>query len=175
LALALSLWSRHQHKNEAPSQPPAPTPSAGANAGSSAALIAGDTANPVRETMPNKNVIPVPSASSPSVKNVSAAPPAIAATTPAGEFTVVILAHEDSWLSITADGKIISEETLLAENQRAIHGQKEVVIRAGNTGGLDFVFNGKKLASQGDYGEVKTLTFGSGGLQPSVPAPSAPR
>jgi len=72
---------------------------------------------------------------------------------------VVILVREDSWISITADGKPIIEETLVAEDQRAVHAQKEVIIKAGNTGALDFVFNGKKLKPQGDYGEVKTFTF----------------
>ncbi len=84
---------------------------------------------------------------------------------------MVILAREDSWISITADGKPIIEETLVAEDQRAVHAQKEVVIKAGNTGALDFVFNGKKLNPQGDYGEVKTLTFGPNGLQPTPRAP----
>ena len=100
---------------------------------------------------------------------------AATATPPAaplpGEFVVVILAREDSWLTITADGKTILADTLVAGNQRAVHGRKEVVVRAGNTGGLDFVFNGKKLGSQGDYGEVKTLTFGSGGLQSNRSTP----
>jgi hypothetical protein len=85
---------------------------------------------------------------------------------------VVILAREDSWISITADGKPIIDETLVAEDQRAVHARKEVVIKAGNTGAIDFVFNGKKLKPQGDYGEVKTFTFGSSGLQPT---PSPPK
>ena len=83
----------------------------------------------------------------------------------AGEFTVVILAHEDCWLSIQTDDNPIAEETQLGETQRAIHFRKHAVIKAGNTGGVDFVFNGKKLPPQGEYGEVKTLTFGPGGVQ----------
>jgi cytoskeleton protein RodZ len=179
LALALSLWSRRQHKNEAfsPALPPIPAekitanPSAGANTGSPASPNVGSADDLAQTTPPTKDVSSEPKPAFASVKNASAAAPEIAATTPAGKFTVVILARDDSWLSITADGKNVFQDTLLAENQRAIHGQKEVVIRAGNTGGLDFVFNGKKLASQGDYGEVKTLTFGSGGLQPNAPVP----
>ncbi len=176
LALALTIWNRWQHKNEAHPQSPAPTatekltanPSAGANAGSPASLNEGAAANSAQTTTPTKDVSRVPTPAVASTNNVLAAN---ATATPAGEFTVVILAREDSWLSITTDRETVVEETLLAENQRAIHGQKEIVIRAGNIGGLDFIFNGKKLASQGDYGEVKTLTFGSGGLQPNAPAP----
>jgi hypothetical protein len=40
-----------------------------------------------------------------------------------------------------------------------------VIIKSGNIGALDFVFNGKKLPSQGSYDEVKTLTFDPNGLQ----------
>jgi hypothetical protein len=46
-----------------------------------------------------------------------------------------------------------------------------VVVRAGNSGAVDFFFNGKKLPAQGDYGEVKTLTFGATGIVPNRPAP----
>ena len=163
LALALSLWSRRQHKNEAHPESPAPSPELTANPAANATIA--------QTTAPTNDVSLVQKPASASANNVLAAAPANAIATPAGEFTVVILAREDSWLSITTDRETVVEETLLAENQRAIHGQKEIVIRAGNTGGLDFVFNGKKLASQGDYGEVKILTFGSGGLQSNAPAP----
>ena len=56
------------------------------------------------------------------------------------------------------------------DNQQAIHGRREVVIKAGNTGALDFVFNGKKLPSQGEYGEVKRVAFGPDGLQKEASA-----
>lgn len=92
-----------------------------------------------------------------------------------GEFTLVILAREDSWISASADGKALFEETLIAESQRAVHARSEVIIKAGNIGALDFVFNGKKLPSQGDYGEVKTLSFNPSGLLPKAPSkPSNP-
>jgi hypothetical protein len=144
-----------------------PTNPGGLNTESPAPRNIGSAANSAPTTTPAKDVSPVPKPAS--ADSVLAAAPTIA--TPAGQFTVVILAREESWLSITTDRETVVQETLLAENQRAIHGQKEIVIRAGNIGGLDFIFNGKKLASQGDYGEVKTVTFGSSGLQPNAPAP----
>jgi cytoskeletal protein RodZ len=177
LALALSFWSRWRHKNEgqqpvqpATTQSPAMNPATGPSTGSVASLASKDRANTVQTSSPVSEVDRVnPASVGGKNNNVVAA----AEIGPApGEFTVVILARDDSWLTITADGKTIFEGTLLAENQRAVHGQKEVVIRAGNTGALDFVLNGKKLPLQGDYGEVKTLTFGSGGLQSNTPAPA---
>jgi cytoskeletal protein RodZ len=88
-----------------------------------------------------------------------------------GTFTVQITAREDSWSSIAVDGKPVFEGTLIAPAEKLLPAQKLVVIRAGNIGGLEFAFNGKKLKPQGDYGEVKTLTFGAGGLQSVQAAP----
>jgi cytoskeleton protein RodZ len=175
LALALSLWSRWQHKRDLHPELSTPTAStansaeqAGAQPASAAppnGLSSSTAAHP-----PEKAVSPESSSTPASASNVSTPTAAVPPATAAGEFTVVILAHEDSWLSIIADGNTIFEGTLVAENQHAVHGRNELVIRAGNTGGLDFVFNGKKLPSQGDYGEVKTLTFRSSGLQPKTPS-----
>jgi hypothetical protein len=78
---------------------------------------------------------------------------------------VKIKATDDSWLSVTADGKEIMQDTLAAEEEKSIDGQKEIVIKAGNIGGLDFWFNGNKLPSQGEYGNVRTLTFDASGLR----------
>jgi cytoskeleton protein RodZ len=104
-------------------------------------------------------------------KNLLAASPA---ATP-GEFTVLIEAREESWISLTADGKTISRETLEAGSQRAIRGRKEIIVKVGNAGGVDFHFNGKKLDTGGEFGEVKTITFGSQGIIPNAPAaPSTP-
>jgi hypothetical protein len=86
----------------------------------------------------------------------------------------VIKAREDSWLSISVDGEIVTRALLTAPAQKSVRAEKEIVIRAGNVGALDFEFNGKKLPTQGDYGEVKTLTFDANGLQPPTPKPEAP-
>ncbi len=145
------------------------------------------TSQPIAQPAVNQSVVtPVP----PALQNVStaAAVPASAApldsaTVPAstegqptaasqelstsadGSFLVVVQAREDSWVSIIADGKEVMKDVLGAPAQKAIEAHKEVVIKAGNIGALDFVFNGKKLPSQGEYDEVKTLTFDPNGLQ----------
>ncbi|HZR57853.1 MAG TPA: RodZ domain-containing protein [Terriglobales bacterium] len=84
-----------------------------------------------------------------------------------GAFTVKIRATDDSWLSITADGKEIMQDTLAAEEEKTIAAQKQIVIKSGNIGGVDIWFNGNKLPSQGEYGYVRTLTFGANGLLPA--------
>jgi cytoskeleton protein RodZ len=91
-----------------------------------------------------------------------------------GNLLVVIKAREDSWLSISVDGEIVTKALLTASAQKSVRAEKEVVVKAGNIGALDFEFNGQKLPSQGDYGEVKTLTFDVHGLQASVRQPESP-
>ena len=81
----------------------------------------------------------------------------------------MIKAREDSWLSISVDGEIVTRSLLTAPAQKSIRADKEIVIKAGNIGALDFEFNGQKIPTQGDYGEVKTLTFDAHGLETSAP------
>jgi cytoskeleton protein RodZ len=91
-----------------------------------------------------------------------------------GAFIVVIKAREDSWVSITVDGKQLSEQVLVAPAEKSIEARNEIVIKAGSVGALDFSFNGKRLPTQGDYEEVKTLTFDVNGLHPTTPKPPTP-
>jgi len=111
---------------------------------------------------------------------VSPAPPTSANSQPQpavpsnAPLLLVIKAREDSWLSISVDGEIVTRALLTAPAQKSVRAQNEIVIKAGNVGALDFEFNGKKLPTQGDYGEVKTLTFSATGLQPPPPKPAPP-
>jgi hypothetical protein len=86
-------------------------------------------------------------------------------------FVVLIKARETSWLAITVDGMQIMNETLVAPGEKSVEGQKEVVIRAGDVGALDFFFNGKKISVQGDYGQAETLVFDANGLQSTAAKP----
>ncbi len=85
--------------------------------------------------------------------------------TDAGLFRVLIEARQDSWVSITADGKQIIQDTLAASAEQSIAARDQVVIKTGNVGALDISFNGKKLATQGEYNQVKTLIFDPNGLR----------
>ncbi len=91
-----------------------------------------------------------------------------------GSFTVLLSAKDNSWLSITADGKTIFTGTLIAPGEHLVRANDSIVIRAGNLGGLEIDFNGKRLPSQGEEGEARTLTFHSDGLGPSPPTPVSP-
>jgi cytoskeleton protein RodZ len=97
---------------------------------------------------------------------VASAQPAVQVSSDA--FTLLVKAEEDSWALMTADGNVIYSGMLVAPEQRSIKASKSITIRAGNVGGLTFIFNGRQLKPQGDYGEVKSLSFGSEGLQPEA-------
>jgi cytoskeletal protein RodZ len=112
------------------------------------------------------------SASSPQAAAGNALPDATPGEPPTSAanvlFEVKVKAREDAWISITADGQQIMQDILTAQTEKSIEARSQVVIRTGNVGALDFFFAGKKLPAQGDYSEVRTLTFDSNGLQPSL-------
>jgi cytoskeleton protein RodZ len=101
-------------------------------------------------------------------------PPAAVASLPAqtspaasGVFSVAIKAHEDSWVTITADGTQVMQDKLAASSEKSVDAHSQIVLTAGNIGALDLFFNGKKLPPQGEHAQVKTLTFNPDGLQPA--------
>ena len=155
LALGLSLWTRQQRQRANPPVRPGPAASApvapggaGVN-GVAAASGEGSTSNAQATVSPDGLVSPAIS----------------------GAFTVVIQAREESWISISTDGKTTASELLAAGDQRTVQGQSEVIVKAGNAGGVSFVFNGKKIDARGGYGEVKTFTFGPSGLSSTTSTP----
>jgi len=175
VALALSLWS---HRRNERANPPAhsnqasatvPLPAIAPNSG--AASVEGRSTS-LDSTNPSSSSQSTPLSGGGDAGTVASShPAALQNETPApGEFVVGLEAHEESWVSITADGKTHSSELLPAGSERAIRGRKEIVVRLGNAGGVDLRFNGKKVNSGGDFGEVKTITFGPTGLILSTPA-----
>ena len=190
IALALSLWSHRRREQARQSVRPAPTAAATQLSGEGSRGASGDesgagspspaspaTGSPTAGSTPSVQPASASSGKASSAapkipqdlapQNLSAAPPAV---TP-GEFTVLIQTREESWISVTADGKTTPSELLAAGSERTIRGRKEVIVKVGNAGGVDFHFNGKKLDTGGEFGEVKTITLGPGGIIPNAPAP----
>lgn len=185
IALGLSVWTNRKHQGTPAAAPaassspaaasnPAPTanvPSTGGAANSGNVVSAKQVAPSATINQTSGAITPEKArgklSAMPSEAKAPAVPPGSAQP---GEFTVLIQGKEDCWLSITADGKAMASYLLNAGEERTVHGRQLVVIKAGNVGGLDVSFNGKNLASQGESGEVKTLSFGPAGLQASPPA-----
>ena len=76
-----------------------------------------------------------------------------------------VTALEDSWLSVSADGKSLGQGILSAQKSRTIRANKEVRLRLGNVAGVEVSFNGKPVNIDGEPKQVKELTFTPEGLQ----------
>jgi cytoskeletal protein RodZ len=107
-------------------------------------------------------------------RTIQNAPPVTAKTPPsanpststtAASMTLVIRASENSWISVTADGQQVSQETLIAPAHTSIRANREIVVRAGNAAGVSFLWNGKEIPAQGTESEVKTLVFDAAGMR----------
>ncbi len=94
--------------------------------------------------------------------------PQIPAAKPPATFTLLIRADKTTWVSIIADGKPIAEETLIAPAHTSVRATQEIVVRAGNAGGISFLLNAKEIPSQGNEGEVRTYIFDSSGMKISA-------
>ena len=94
-----------------------------------------------------------------------------AASTTAASMTLVIRASENSWISVTADGQQVSQETLIAPAHTSVRASREIVVRAGNAAGVSFLWNGKEIPAQGTESEVKTLVFDAAGMRVLSTAP----
>jgi cytoskeleton protein RodZ len=189
IAIALSIWSYRQRERvdqqpvpaqraeHAPENAPAASATTSATPPPVSAQPAPITTSsqPVPPSVAPASSAPASStqsaASAPSVPLTAAAKPPERAPAP-GEFVVSVQARENSWVSITADGATIASEVMDAGSEQVVHARRQVIVKTGNTGAVDFIFNGKKLARQGDYGEVKTLTFVPSGLLPKPATPT---
>ena len=187
VAVSLSLWSHRQREHarqslrhaqttaatpspaeqsstqgssELPNQAPVEDTGAG-----SPSAVSPHGGSPARESTPSIPAQPVPASPS------TARPASVAAAAIPGQFTVVVQAREESWISISADGKTLVSKVLPAGAVRTARGSKEISVTAGNAAGVDILFNGKKLNLGGEPGEVKTVSFGPEGIMPGAPEP----
>jgi hypothetical protein len=120
-----------------------------------AAASATPAANPATNPATNQ------AAANPAVAKIAAPP----ASSPAKPFTLLIRAEETTWISIVADGKPVTQETLIAPAHTAVRAGSEIVVKTGNAAGISFQLNGKELPVQGNEGEVKTYVFDATGLR----------
>jgi cytoskeleton protein RodZ len=110
-----------------------------------------------------------------SLRTQASAENASSTAAPTRNFSVSVKARENSWLSITADGKQVVQDTIAAPAEKSVEAQKEVVVHTENLGALEILFNGQKVAIAGSRGEVKTLVFDAHGLQPAATDNSSPQ
>jgi cytoskeleton protein RodZ len=178
VALALFYWSHHRREQKKQSLTSTPATIRDTAPDNTTPQIRG----PVTQ-LSTASSVPLPTIASapssvpktpvpkiPAAKTSTSNDATVAASPIPGEFKVVVQAREDSWVSIIADGSRVPSEVLTAGSERTVHARREVVVKVGNAGAVDFQFNGVKLPAKGDFGEVKTVTFGTRGMLANAPA-----
>lgn len=72
---------------------------------------------------------------------------------------VLIEAHQDCWLNVVVDGETVLTKIIKAGEKQEFEGKQSVYIKAGNAGGIDITYNGKKVEPIGGNWEVKEAEF----------------
>ena len=94
---------------------------------------------------------------------------------PAATLKLIVRATENSWISVTSDGQLVTQETLIAPAATSFHAARELVVRVGNAAGVSFLWNGEEVQPQGAEAEAKTFIFDAQGMRISTPPqPSQP-
>ena len=165
-ALAFAVWGFYSRQTATVGKERVPTaPSAAPVAAIPAASPSSEPARPA--------MTPVSTATRDSPRVVGGSSAAL----PSPAIVLRISAREDSWVSITADGKRILQDTLTASEEKSVQAAKQITLRAGNIAALDLEWNGKKIPPQGTEGDVITLSFDAAGwhvVPKPPPAPESP-
>jgi transcriptional regulator with XRE-family HTH domain len=192
ITLTLGVWSlRRRSQIAAPSQlavaspaspalssptPPSPTPANHAP-GVALPVLASTKPSAVSPSLAGKHSSPStapanqPAASLP---DADANPPVEkphareATPKPPLSFTLLIRADQTSWVSISADGQPVAQETLIAPANTSVRASHEIIVKAGNSAGISFLLNGKEIPTHGNPGEVRTFIFDANGLRASA-------
>lgn len=133
----------------APGKATSPAPQSAAGAGSDDRSAAEESAKPAPD---DENQVPARAVETPPV---AAAPPLL----------LVIRATENSWISVSADGKTVNQETLIAPAHASVRANREIVAKVGNAAGVTFLWKGKEIPPQGEEAEVKTFVFDAVGMR----------
>ena len=115
---------------------------------------------------------PAPTNSPVSDVTVRTAPKAASTAKPTPSMTLVIRATENTWISVFADGQLVSQETLIAPANTTVHASREITVKLGNAAGVSFLWNKQEIPAQGAESEVKTLIFDTQGLRSASPQPT---
>lgn len=115
----------------------------------------------------NQNQVKVEKKGDVTIRSFGATPP-VPVESAATSFSLIIRASENSWISVTSDGQLVTQETLIAPAHPKFLASRELVVRVGNAAGISFIWNGQEIPPQGAESEAKTLVFDAQGMQPPV-------
>jgi cytoskeleton protein RodZ len=81
------------------------------------------------------------------------------------DFEVQIRARQDTWVSVSADGKLLLEGVLNASTERTLNARNQMVLKTGNAAGVELSHNGRPVPPLGAEHQVKTVVFTPEGIQ----------
>jgi cytoskeletal protein RodZ len=84
---------------------------------------------------------------------------AASAVDPADGVHLTLAATEDTWVSVTADGRYVFSGVIKGQESRNIEGKENTRVRIGNAGGVQIEWNGRPIGSLGKKGEVRDVMF----------------
>jgi len=82
-----------------------------------------------------------------------------------------LMAREETWLSISSEGKRLFSGVLAANQTKTVEGKESATMRVGNAAGLEVRLNGKLLGPLGGRGQVLVVVFTPDKFQIVPPAP----
>jgi cytoskeleton protein RodZ len=89
-------------------------------------------------------------------QSAAVTPPAPIATS---KVLLDLLAREETWLSVSSDGKPVFSGILAVNQSRTVEGKEYAKMRVGNAAGLEVRLNGKLLGPLGHRGQVLIVVF----------------
>lgn len=123
---------------------------------------------PSAEISADKNEVKVEKKGDVTIRSFGAAG-AKPAEKPAATLKLIVRATENSWISVTSDGQLVTQETLIAPAATSFHATRELVVRVGNAAGVSFLWNGEEVQPQGAEAEAKTFIFDAQGMRTTTP------
>jgi len=107
-----------------------------------------------------------PSAATPASQKTSpgsAKPDESKTSAPAINLKMKVL--QESWISITADGRLLVSETLPAGLEKTYKARDRVEVVLGNAGGVELTYNGKPIENLRQGQDVRKITFTPSGYE----------
>ncbi len=105
------------------------------------------------------------------VANAAASVPAAPAV-PAYKVLLELLAREETWLSVSSDGRTVFSGILAPNQSKSVEGRESAKLKVGNAAGLEVRLNGKLISPLGGRGQVLVVVFHPDNFQI---VPQAPR
>jgi cytoskeletal protein RodZ len=104
-------------------------------------------------------VPPVPVSLASDQSSAAAQQATLRSPTPGNKVLLDLIAHEETWLSVSSDGKQVFAGILAPNQSKTVEGKEYAKMRVGNAAGIEVRLNGKLLGPLGHRGQVLIVVF----------------